>query len=965
MTNDELKLSAAEAFKSLPERFEIISAKVVTVDGIENGAGSATTLAWLRFKDSSDEPRELIFKLGSEDPQWVQNQIVQQLRSNAASIRNEIRADSVSGLLVGTNTGIINRNFFGGDTYNHIQFFALSASGRRSGMVNLNGNATEPYKSLAPYGALDSRIFKGRENEITQLHLYIQERRIVVLTGEASVGKTSLLTAGVIPRLLDDGVMAIKIQEYANPLETIVQALKAQQKDLAIPLGETSSLSHVIQAITGGLGGTLVLVLDQFELLFEGSINPEQRKRFIDELASCLRNTQSEFFRLVIAIRDEATTHLWKLQDRIPELLRTQVDLLPLSRTQAARAIREPLKELKSQVTFHGDVVERVLVPSLGELGSGDPNFVHPPYLQIVCSWLYHKSTRTDPPTVIDDQMVGAKGAHGIFATYLEETLKRIEDESRLFSRVLSLMARPETEKWVTPAQLHEMNQAVSLIDVERTLQTLVRAGLLVRRAVDDRFAFVNPIIAQEILRLAGPEVERRSRAENEVERVWLSWLARDAFASSEQLRYLETFGNDLAPRAVKSMLLLRSAVERHEPTSPWLDLLNGTEGRNLMIQLESLPLPSNTPIASGIALTTAEELLDLPVDANGNTDTPRYTHGRVAQNAVSHRNAAVRQTCALALTAISNNKKAGLDRLSSALSGNRTQLKLRAELRGTLADANPEFEDLNRSVSRTERVAIWAWRALRRIAQDRSRCFTLMIGGAVGSGLALGAMRGLIAAFGQAQPGIQFTMYFFYGFILDGALALGMSLARPLLLIKRPQRDPAGRFIGSFLKSLSTSLAVILGAIFFGVAHILVTVGNGLSPLAEPLILIMGFVGGLGLSLSIFLLHRIRSRFVAWPLTILCAITVWTIIQLVFNLTEAPADAISIVNTGWFYEGVFENHSWWQQLATNFTNLPELIAVVDSALAGAFLAVGTAIGLSWANKQVNRRLRERASTLE
>jgi hypothetical protein len=157
----------------------------------------------------------------------------------------------------------------------------------------------------------------------------------------------------------------------------------------------------------------------------------------------------------------------------------------------------------------------------------------------------------------------------------------------------------------------------------------------------------------------------------------------------------------------------------------------------------------------------------------------------------------------------------------------------------------------------------------------------------------------------------------------------------------------------------------VILGAVFFGLAHIIVAVGNGLSPMAEPLIAVMGFVAGLGLSLSISLLHRIRSRVVGWALSILCAIAMWAMIQIPFNLSENPGDAISVVNIGWFYQGLFENHSWWKQLETRYPNLLELISIFDSAVAGALLAIGTSIGLNWANKYLNRRLRERTSTLE
>src|ERR1051326_1679879 len=969
MTNDELRLNAITAFKSLPNGFEVIGAKVVPVNGTDQDeAGYQRSLVWLNFLDSTQQPQELIFKLDVDEPQWVENEILRRLQSSSTSIENKITVGSVSGLLVGTNTGVINRNYFGGDTYNHVQFFVLSATGRLSGMKSLIREIPDPYKSLSPYGAQDSLIFKGREDQIRQLDLYIHEHRIVVLNGEASVGKTSLLAAGVIPRLLDEGLMAIKIQEYTNPVAVITQALKSQQEDLRIPLPETLTLRNLMHAITSAIDGTLVLVLDQFELLFESSISSEQRDRFIDELTICLREIPSQLLRLVIAIRAEAKTQLWELQDRLPELLRCQVQLLPLDRTNAVHAIREPLRVVESRVAFYDDVVERLLVPGLAEIGSSDPNLVHPPYLQIVCSWLYSKSTEYDPPRVIDEKMVNlAKGAEGIFASYLEETLKAIEDERRLSSRMLEMMARPEMDKWITPAELHEMNTALSLIDIEQSMVNLVRGGLLVRRAVDGKYAFVSPMITREIVRLAGPEIERRSRAENEVERVWLSWLARNAFASGEQLRYLEKFGTDLTPREIKTMLLLRSAVERHEPPRPWLVLLNGKEGRALMFQLEGLPLLTDMAISSEMVLSKAEVLLELPAETNGDSATEQYrSAGRVARNAVTHADAAVRQTCALALTAISDDKGAGLERLAAALSAGGNRLKRRAELRGALADADEAIEKLNRDLSPLDRAAIWAWRAFRRIAQDRRRWLVLVLGGALGAGVGLGVLRVVIAAFAFGeQPGIQFSMFFYYGFIFGGSLALGMSLAKPLLLRKQVQQRSDEVSADPSLSTLTTSLAVVLGTAFAGLAQILLLVFNGLSPLENPLVVPMGFVGGLGLSSSISIFFRMRSRVAAWLFMSISALTSWALTQIPFNISAAPADALSIVNTGWYYESRFQNYSWWPELAARYSNLFDLIATFDSALAGMFLALGMSIGLTWARKYLNRRPRPRISVLE
>src|SRR5207248_1824755 len=166
------------------------------------------------------------------------------------------------------------------------------------------------------------------------------------------------------------------------------------------------------------------------------------------------------------------------------------------------------------------------------------------------------------------------------------------------------------------------------------------------------------------------------------------------------------------------------------------------------------------------------------------------------------------------------------------------------AELRGALADADPEIEAKNGALSRLERTLIWRWRASRRVARDRRRWIRLMVGGALGAGLALGLLRAtidiLINLFAKTKnnlPGIDFGMYFYYGVILGGALSLGMALGKPLLLRTSIQRDSKDAVATEALRSRfqNVVLSIFLGAILFGLAHILALVINGESLLRKP----------------------------------------------------------------------------------------------------------------------------------
>jgi hypothetical protein len=315
--------------------------------------------------------------------------------------------------------------------------------------------------------------------------------------------------------------------------------------------------------------------------------------------------------------------------------------------------------------------------------------------------------------------------------------------------------------------------------------------------------------------------------------------------ATRGQLRYLAEAGEHLTPEAIKALLLLRSAVARDEPASPWLAWLRSDEGRTLIRQREA-PAADLSRLISRSDLSKAALLL-------GQSDRPeigKRPFGPVARSAVSHPGPTTRQTAALALTALEPYPQAALDRLRWALmasaKGWRHWLR-KGELRGTLADADTEDEQLRLDLSWTDRMGMWLWRARRRVICDRQRIAGLTLGGAIGAGLALALMRAMIGIPTTIRAGILFGIFFFYAAILGAALTLGMALAEPLLLSRPPE-------IAERLAARRPAmLAAALGMLSFGIAHIIVAVLNGLNLTQVPLLAPMGFVAGLGLSLVLY----------------------------------------------------------------------------------------------------------------
>src|SRR4029077_17759362 len=76
------------------------------------------------------------------------------------------------------------------------------------------------FRGLLPFQEADRSRFYGRETETAALFELIRhgDFRFGVLFGESGCGKTSLLRAGMLPRLWEEGYVPIYCRSYKDPL---------------------------------------------------------------------------------------------------------------------------------------------------------------------------------------------------------------------------------------------------------------------------------------------------------------------------------------------------------------------------------------------------------------------------------------------------------------------------------------------------------------------------------------------------------------------------------------------------------------------------------------------------------------------------------------------------------------------------------------------------------------------------
>lgn len=271
------------------------------------------------------------------------------------------------------------------------------------------------YPGAQPFGddEFSRRIFFGRDKASVALTDQILANRLVIVYAKSGSGKTSLLNAGVAPRLRDAGHVPLFVRvndRQRGPLVSVFEAIKAEceRQKLEFVAGDTSSLWSFFKTVEFWRDDVLltpVLIIDQFEELFTLQA-PEERERFLIELGSLLRGTpptqgalaegvsaSPPAIRVVLSLREDFLGLLDEGSDRIPEIMDHRYRLAPLSAEMAGRAITGPAalegeglatRAFQLQPECVASIV-KYLSRSAASRDDGASRQVEPFHLQLIC----------------------------------------------------------------------------------------------------------------------------------------------------------------------------------------------------------------------------------------------------------------------------------------------------------------------------------------------------------------------------------------------------------------------------------------------------------------------------------------------------------------------------------------------------------------------------------------------------
>ncbi len=834
-----------------------------------------------------------------------------------------------------------------------------------------------PYKFLAPYQCEDQDLFNGRKKVIAEIRQHLNDYPLTLVFGEAGVGLTSLVEAGLRPVLEQENWLVVSIAAYADLAQEFRLGYRVAGHPVNPGVGGDAPLAEVLRTVNFSQFAALALILDQFEQVT--GLEGKHQQAMLAELNAALE-ALGERLKLVFAIHKDALANLGDLQAWLANRSGNWIEVEPLGLDEAVEAIVDPLDTLGWPVTLNPTLARELIAPDLANLytdssAEDTAAWVDPGQLQITCTWLYQHARELHPP-LIDENLYlkQAGGADGILVRYMKDELEtHFADQSGLAGQILVAMAAPEMDHWAAPEQIlaspalngfkDGQGPALAPPAVEQILERLVKAELLVRRLNQGcyRYAFPNQMIADEAIRLGGEQVQQAYNAGDELERAWRIWLAEiaqaargsktgdRALAGRAQLRKLEEYGAHLDPRPVKVLFLLRSAVARDVPAGPWLDRLQALESSLGFIRaIELGGMVAGVNPLKGSARELAGRLLGL-----NDPDLPKRPeqeggYGDLAWAAAAGRDTIGRRTAALALMALQEGQREAFYRLEHALADLDTSGRRfirRAELAGALADAGQAVAEIKKA-SVLQRLAVYGWRAGRRILRNGCQITWIAAGTGIGAGLALGFERLVVGWLSQSQLGtIFFALFSYWGLLLAGVTALTAGMARSLRLDRqsqpgRPQRN---------------GLVFVLGWLGFGLANLVVALLNGISISKAPAVLPLGFLAGAGFSAALYL-GRGDSPLGRLARGLAGAVT-FGLVEALFLAWPALGSGIAIALSGSFFASEFDHFTagWWQTWMAHFAGWNQVLALIEAGLCGLALTLGALAGRGVAQRWYTR----------
>lgn len=352
-------------------------------------------------------------------------------------------------------------------------------------MRDSNVQKSYRYPGIQAFKREDAHIFFGRDKDQANIVRLVKLRQFLVLHGKSGLGKSSLLSAGVIPKLEDISSSALSQDDPNSKFQVLELRFGAYSNDypytplslFQIQIQGELGIHPLLGKVHNGLDDpwlcfknkqlhdkeakNYVLILDQFEELFAYPSQDviEFKQRFTD----LLNNKPPDFFqrklreylrqnpgdlskedkeklnsslsiKVIFSIRSDRLGLMDNFSSHIPNILVNLYELKPLEKEQASAAIVLPAHKSGNFLSPNFSYSDSALNLILEHL-SDDNGTVEPFQIQYICQHAEKMVLEKGSFQLDENDFGGLEGIRGIFNNYYENQILTLEFDSRPLAR--------------------------------------------------------------------------------------------------------------------------------------------------------------------------------------------------------------------------------------------------------------------------------------------------------------------------------------------------------------------------------------------------------------------------------------------------------------------------------------------------------------------------------------------------
>jgi len=282
------------------------------------------------------------------------------------------------------------------------------------------------YPGVKPFSEDEKHLFFGRETDTDKLFKRILINKLTLLYAKSGLGKSSLLNAGVIPRIKDEtDYTAVNIRfgactkQSISPVENTLMRLPQFEIQNTIfdkipNLKDSLWLRLKINELTQKENSGFLLIFDQFEEIFTfpeaqtldfrkqladllyAKMPADIRKEIMQQMKNndnFLTDQELNFLykqpevKVVLSIRSDRMSLLNQFTDFLPDILKNYYELQSLDRKRAQEAMIMPAKATGDFMSQSFDYDKNTIDEVLDYLSENDTKSIETFQLQTICQY--------------------------------------------------------------------------------------------------------------------------------------------------------------------------------------------------------------------------------------------------------------------------------------------------------------------------------------------------------------------------------------------------------------------------------------------------------------------------------------------------------------------------------------------------------------------------------------------------